>query len=156
MRPIVTLTDVNPRALRFCKINAALNATRDAQTVESDLYASVDGYFDLIISNPPYLVDPLARLYRHGGGELGFELSVRTAAQGLSRLAPGGRLVLYTGSAIMDGVDLFQEALSSKLAKPGVRFAYEEIDPDVFGEELAHSPYDRADRIAVVGVTIDV
>jgi hypothetical protein len=32
---------------------------------------------------------------------------------------------------------------------------YEEIDPDVFGEELEHPPYDRADRIAVVAVTID-
>jgi hypothetical protein len=37
-----------------------------------------------------------------------------------------------------------------------VRFTYEEIDPDVFGEELEYSPYDRADRIAVVGVTIDI
>ena len=35
-------------------------------------------------------------------------------------------------------------------------FDYEEIDPDVFGEELEHPPYDRVDRIAVVGVTIDV
>jgi hypothetical protein len=36
-----------------------------------------------------------------------------------------------------------------------VRFSYEEIDPDVFGEELAYPPYDRADRIAVVAVTIE-
>jgi hypothetical protein len=36
-----------------------------------------------------------------------------------------------------------------------VRFSYEEIDPDVFGEELEHPPYDRVDRIAVVVATID-
>jgi hypothetical protein len=36
-----------------------------------------------------------------------------------------------------------------------VRLAYTEIDPDVFGEELDRPPYDRADRIAVVGVTVD-
>jgi release factor glutamine methyltransferase len=97
----------------------------------------------------------LARLYRHGGGDLGFELSLKLAEQGVARLAAGGRLVLYTGSAIVDGADLLREALSSKLARPGIEFDYEEIDPDVFGEELDQSPYDRADRIAVVGVTID-
>jgi methylase of polypeptide subunit release factors len=153
--PIVTLTDINRHALRFCKLNAALNGVHDVQIVESDLYARVDGYFDLILANPPYLVDPLARMYRHGGGDLGFELSMRIAEQGLSRLASGGRLVLYTGSAIVNGVDLFREALFSRLTGRGVEFAYEEIDPDVFGEELDHSPYDRADRIAVVSVTID-
>jgi hypothetical protein len=36
-----------------------------------------------------------------------------------------------------------------------VRFTYEELDPDVFGEELENAPYDQADRIAVVGVTIE-
>jgi methylase of polypeptide subunit release factors len=153
--PVVTLADINRRALRFCKLNAALNGMPNVQIAESDLYASVDGYFDLILANPPYLVDPLARLYRHGGGALGFELSMLIAEQAVSRLTSGGRLILYTGSAIVDGVDPFHEALSSRLAQCGVQFSYEEIDPDVFGEELDHSPYDRADRIAVVSVTID-
>jgi hypothetical protein len=81
---------------------------------------------------------------------------LKIAVQGVSRLASGGRLVLYTGSAIMDGVDLFHETLRSTLAGRDIRLAYEEIDPDVFGEELDHSPYDRADRIAAVGVTIDI
>jgi len=153
--PTITLTDISRRALQFCKLNANLNAVPDVTIVESDLFTNVDGTFDLILANPPYLVDPLARLYRHGGGDLGFELSLRIAEQGVSRLASGGRLILYTGSAIVDGVDHFQEALSSRLTERGVEFAYEEIDPDVFGEELDHSPYERADRIALVSVTID-
>jgi hypothetical protein len=33
-------------------------------------------------------------------------------------------------------------------------YTYEEIDPDVFGEELDNAPYDRADRIAVVALTV--
>jgi hypothetical protein len=33
--------------------------------------------------------------------------------------------------------------------------AYEEIDADVFGEELDQPPYDCADRIAVVSVVVD-
>jgi methylase of polypeptide subunit release factors len=154
--PNVVLSDINPRALRYCRINAALNDMDFVETVQSDLFEDIDGKFDLIISNPPYLVDPLARLYRHGGGDLGCELSLKIVEQSIARLAPGGRLLLYTGSAIVDGLDAFYETLRSRLAKRGVHFKYEEIDPDVFGEELEHPPYDRADRIAVVGVTIDV
>jgi release factor glutamine methyltransferase len=153
--PLVVLADVNQRALRFCKINAALNGFENVEIIESDLFANIEGNFDLILANPPYLIDPMARIYRHGGGALGFEISLRIAEEGVSHLAPGGRLVLYTGSVIANGVDLFHEALCSRLWRLGVEFEYEEIDPDVFGEELAHSPYDRADRIAVVSVTID-
>jgi methylase of polypeptide subunit release factors len=153
--PEVILTDINHTALRFSRINAVLNDIPHAEAVESDLYDSVDGSFDLIVSNPPYLVDPQERLYRHGGGELGFALSVSIAEQGVERLAPGGRLLLYTGSAILDGVDLLHESLRERLKNKPLRFSYEEIDPDVFGEELEHAPYDRADRIAVVVATID-
>ena len=154
--PAVVLSDINHQALRFCRINAALNGIPVAETVRSDLFERIQGQFDLILSNPPYLADPLARLYRHGGGELGSELSVQIVEQGIRRLAPGGRLVLYTGSAIVGGKDEFCDTLRSRLAGRPLHFGYEEIDPDVFGEELEHPPYDRADRIAVVGVTINL
>lgn len=156
MCPIVTLTDINRRALRYCRVNAALNGIDTVQVLESDLFASISGSFDLIIANPPYLVDKLRRTYRHGGGELGSELSVRIVEDAVPRLAGGGRLILYTGSAIIGGRDYLHETLASRLSGRGLRMAYEEIDPDVFGEELDHPPYDRADRIAVVGVIIDV
>ena len=152
--PRIVLTDINERALRFARLNAALNRTPDVQVLRGDLYDKVDGRFDLIISNPPYLVDPLRRSYRHGGGGLGAELSLRIAEEGLARLAPGGRLLLYTGSAIVDGVDLFHAALRERLRHHAVRLAYEEIDPDVFGEELDAPPYDKADRIAAIAATI--
>jgi methylase of polypeptide subunit release factors len=152
---VVTLSDINRRALRFSRINAAINAVRDVAIIESDLFANIDGDFDLIVANPPYLVDPLARVYRHGGGKLGFGLSIRIVEEGVSRLSPGGRLLLYTGSAIVNGTDVFREALLSCLASRRMRLTYEEIDPDVFGEELEHPPYDRVDRIAAVGITID-
>ena len=156
LRATVTLADINPHALRFCEINATLNAVANVTIVESDLFERITGPFDLIIANPPYLVDALARTYRHGGGPLGYALSLRIAREGLSHLAPGGRLLLYTGSAIVNRTDLFKTALSSELAGRDVKVGYEEIDPDVFGEELERYPYDRADRIAVVGVTIDI
>jgi methylase of polypeptide subunit release factors len=150
----VVLSDINRRALRFCRINAALNGVA-AEVVESDLFDSLPGRFDLVISNPPYLVDPLSRLYRHGGGSFGEGLSLQIVMQGIERLTPGGRLLLYTGAAIVDGVDRLHAALQSSLRDRAVRLTYDEIDPDVFGEELEHAPYDRCDRIAVVAVKVE-
>jgi methylase of polypeptide subunit release factors len=153
--PRIVLTDINRRALRFCRINAALNGQSTVEIVDSDLFASLDEKFDLMVANPPYLVDPLARLYRHGGGAFGADLSLRIVEQGIQHLAPGGRLLLYTGSAIVGGADQLHDALQTRLAGQPVRFTYEELDPDVFGEELESAPYDQVDRIAVVGVTIE-
>ena len=67
---------------------------------------------NLIISNPPYLVDRSARLYRHGGGELGFDLSVRIVQDSIDRLYPGGRLFVYTGTPVVDGVDHILAAIA--------------------------------------------
>jgi hypothetical protein len=49
-------------------------------------------------------------------------------------------------------VDSLHSSLSAVLNRGDIRFHYEEIDPDVCGEELEHSPYDQADRIAVIGL----
>ena len=54
----------------------------------------------------------------------------------------------------MDGVDQFFAALRPHLEEQGRNYTYEEIDPDVFGEQLESAPYDRVDRIAVVALTI--
>ena len=66
------------------------------------------------------------------------------------RLAGGGRLILYTGSAIIGGADPLREALASALAVRGCSLRYREIDPDVFGEELDGPAYAEVDRIALV------
>jgi hypothetical protein len=99
-------------------------------------------------------MDSQARTYRHGGGSYGEELSVRIAAEGIPRLAPGGCLLVYTGSAVVDGVDTFERALRARVGDAG-RITYREIDPDVFGEELEQHPYDRVDRIAAVAALIE-
>ena len=149
----LVLADINPKALTFSAVNAALNDLPCAQTAFSDVLDAIDGESDLIIANPPYLVDEERRLYRHGGGELGIELALRIAELGLARLRPGGRLVLYTGTPIIDGVDSFFESIRPLVQPHGLQFVYEEIDPDVFGEELERQAYAQADRIAVVGFT---
>jgi methylase of polypeptide subunit release factors len=151
----IVLSDINRRALRFSRINALLNGIDNVEVVESDLFEKLAASFDVIIANPPYLVDPLKRLYRHGGGSLGSQLSLEIVEQAVDHLAPAGRLILYSGSAIVNGVDRLHKSLSRVLDRRDLRFEYEEIDPDVFGEELDHWPYDCADRIAVIGLSVD-
>ena len=147
----VTLTDVNPLALRYARVNAAAAGIQVSLAL-GDALAATTGDFDLIVSNPPYLVDDAARAYRDGGGDLGRALSVKIASQALQRLSPGGRLILYTGVAMVHGVDHFIRDMAPFLGAAGCVYTYEEIDPDVFGEELARPVYQGADRIAAVGL----
>lgn len=86
------------------------------------------------------------------GGDLGRALSVKIGTQALQRLRPGGRLILYTGVAMVHGVDPFIRDIEPFLGDAGCAYTYEEIDPDVFGEELARPVYQGVDRIAAVGL----
>lgn len=152
VKPNLLLADINPRALAFARANAHLAGVANAGFAQSDLFASLEGRFDLIVANPPYLVDAGERAYRHGGGALGSSLSVRIVAESLARLAPGGRLVLYTGAPIVEGRDPFLDEVAPLLERAGCLFSYREIDPDVFGEELDAPAYADAERIAAVAL----
>ena len=146
------LGDINPQALAFAGANAQLAGLADVRFAQGDLFASLEGRFDLIVANPPYMVDAGERAYRHGGGALGSGLSVRIVAQSLAHLAPGGRLVLYTGAPIVEGRDPFLDEVAPLLERTGCLFSYREIDPDVFGEELDAPAYADAERIAAVAL----
>lgn len=150
----VLALDINPTALRFTAVNAALAETDNVSAWHSDLLDSASGEFDLIVANPPYMQDSRKRAYRHGGDRLGSELSVRIVDQAMSRLTVGGSLVLYTGSPWVGGVDLFLNHARPLVDKPGYSWSYREVDPDVFGEELETEIYSRAERIAAVVLTV--
>jgi methylase of polypeptide subunit release factors len=150
----VLMTDINEAALRLSRVNAALAGTTNALPRRSDILTDVDGSFDLIVSNPPYLNDRLQRAYRHGGGHFGAALSLKILEAALPRLAPDGALVLYTGTAIVSGRDLFRESALPGLAAGDFAWTYEEADPDVFGEELESDAYGTADRIAAVVLNV--
>lgn len=154
-QPQLVLTDINAAALRFAEANATEAEGIAVKLCQGDLYACVDGEFDLIVSNPPYLNDATARAYRHGGGAWGEALSVRIVREGLPRLRPGGRLVLYTGAAIIDGANPLQDALQNELSNLGWPWSWRELDPDVFGEELEEPAYAQAERIAAVALVVE-
>lgn len=149
----VTMVDINDVALKLAGVNAALADVENAKPCRSDLLSGVEGAFDLIVANPPYLNDDKMRAYRHGGGPLGAGLSLAILETALDRLAPGGTLVLYTGAAILAGDDPFRASAAARLAGAGVVWSYREVDPDVFGEELDRPAYAHADRIAAVVLT---
>jgi methylase of polypeptide subunit release factors len=147
----LTLNDINPRAIALSAVNARA-AGLPVVLALGDALSAVEGDFDLIISNPPYIEDDARRAYRHGGERLGRDLSVRIGADAIKRLAPGGRLLLYTGVAMVDEHDPFLAEMRPLLAAAGCSWTYDEIDPDVFGEELERPAYQRAHRIAAVGL----
>ena len=72
--------------------------------------------------------------------------------EALARLTPGGTLILYTGAPVVAGVDKFREAIASVISDNVIDVSYEEIDPDVFGEELENVAYSGVDRIAAVAL----
>lgn len=149
----LTLADVNPLALRFARLNAR-HAGLEVETVESDGLAGVEGPFDLAIANPPFMADSAGRAYRDGGGLRGAALSLAWALEAARRVEAGGAVLLYTGSAIVDGRDALRDALAAGLAPLGCTLRYGEIDPDIFGEQLDRPGYEEVERIAAVGAVI--
>lgn len=145
----VIMTDINGRALELAQINAQAAGLAITSRQGRDL-GGVDGLVDLAIANPPYIIDPARRAYRDGGAQQGGQISLEISRSALDALKPGGRYILYSGSAIVDGDDLLKNSLVDLAIERGCRLRYEELDPDVFGEELGNSDYQNVDRIAVV------
>lgn len=150
----VSAVDINPLALRYTAINAALAGLSNVSVEPSDILDGITGLFDLIVANPPYMLDASERTYRHGGGSLGAQLSLRIVEHACERLGSGGSLLLYTGVAIIDGRDALLDAVRLRLAGPAWSWVYREIDPDVFGEQLSEPGYEQVERIAAVVLTV--
>ncbi|WEQ50927.1 class I SAM-dependent methyltransferase (plasmid) [Komagataeibacter oboediens] len=150
----VVMVDINADALRLARINAGLAGVGGIVAWQGDLLSGLSGEFDLIVSNPPYLPDPGCRLYRNGGGRLGEGLSLAIVRTAMERLTPGGTLLLYTGTAIIDGDNPFLRGVAALLDGRGFTWEATELDPDVFGEELENGPLSVAERIAVICLTV--
>jgi methylase of polypeptide subunit release factors len=147
------LSDVNPQALRFARLNAR-HADMSLRTLQADGLAGAPEGLAVALANPPYIAGT-GRTYSDGGDLHGGRLSLDWAEAALERLAPGGRLLLYTGAAILDGGrDELKERLGQLAEREGAGFRYREIDPDVFGEELERDAYRDVERIAAVGCEI--
>jgi release factor glutamine methyltransferase len=87
----VVATDASPEALELARENADANGL-EVRFVQADLLAGVEGPFDLLVSNPPYVrADELDRLEP----ELGWEPRAALLDEGQTgRLAHDARAVL--------------------------------------------------------------
>ncbi len=103
----VTASDISAGALSLAKENAdRLGA--DVKFVESDLFENIDGKFNLIVTNPPYIkTGDIERLQREvkdyepisalDGGEDGLDFYRRIAVGAKSRLVNGGAVLAEIG-----------------------------------------------------------
>ncbi|WP_344011936.1 class I SAM-dependent methyltransferase [Streptomyces thermospinosisporus] len=88
----VTATDVNPRALHITALTLALSGAPAADLREGSLFTPVrhDETFDLIVSNPPFVISPGARLTYRDGGMRGDDLCRTLVSEAGDRLNEGG------------------------------------------------------------------
>lgn len=99
--------DLNPRALRFARFNAAVNRIDNATFLCGDAYAPLDGArFDAIVSNPPFVPWPPddAELLYRGGGARGDDVLARILAGAVDRLDPQGSLTVCADLADAAGL----------------------------------------------------
>lgn len=149
----VELSDLNEAALVHCRINAA-HAGVQVRTILSDGPIAIEPGFDLAIANPPFIFEDSGPAYRNGGGMHGAERARDWMLEAAARLAPGGRIVLYTGSPVIDGRDALREVLDDALPHFDCAMTWRELDPDLFGEELGKPNYAEVERIAAIGAII--
>lgn len=137
----VVFADINPAAVANTQENVTRHGFASRATiVQSDLFAAVDGVFDLIIFNSPFLyastdvaeaLGAESNLFRPGVPppesffDVGYKLLTRFFSQAGSHLAPGGSLQLAFSNIGNS------EALSGILDEHG--FAIESVHTEMTG-----------------------
>lgn len=87
----VTATDAVPRALALAAATFALSGVDEVELVTGDLYDAVpERRFDLVVSNPPFVVGPRARWSYRDAGLAGDDVSRRVVGEAADHLADGG------------------------------------------------------------------
>lgn len=187
---LVVATDISERAIEFARFNLLLNAPalglnpealeeRVSLRLGSMLEPVAGEQFDLVVSNPPFVITPRRReesaaerfTYRDGGAE--GDRIVETLVRGLaSILAPGGRACMLGNWEIREGdegwhakldewlepgldawVVLREEATPIEYADMWLKDAQENAELDSWREGFANYLRDFAERgIRAVGM----
>ena len=94
-------TDINVKSVEQCK-------ELGFDCFESDLFESIDGKFDILIFNPPYLPldkrEPKESQLATTGGKKGNEIIIRFLQEAREHLNKGGVILLIT-SSLAENVD---------------------------------------------------
>ncbi|HUQ72474.1 MAG TPA: peptide chain release factor N(5)-glutamine methyltransferase, partial [Planctomycetaceae bacterium] len=108
-RARVLASDISESALVVAGRNAERHGVADrVRCVKSDLLAGLNGPFDLVVANPPYVpagarpaLQPEVRDFEPSialfAGADGLDMAERLASQAVTRLKPGGYLIFEFG-----------------------------------------------------------
>jgi len=88
-------SDINPQSVRYCQ-GLGVNC------IESNLFSNIDGKFDLIVLNPPYLQkdpqEPLESQISTTGGDIGSEIINEFLYQAKDYLNIDGKILLLNSN----------------------------------------------------------
>ena len=120
--PKITATDISPAALKVAKKNARnLKLGKNIEFLKGDLFAPVKGFFDIIVSNPPYIsaaeyeelprgvkdFEPKIALL---AGQTGVEFYEKLIYQSKNHLKKDGWLLMEIGAPQAEKIrDIMQE-----------------------------------------------
>ncbi|MGB8022124.1 MAG: methyltransferase [Candidatus Nanopelagicales bacterium] len=118
----IVATDTNPRALALTSLSLALSGV-PAELVDvrlGSLFGPVsDERFDLVVSNPPFVISPSHRFTYRDAGLPGDELSRLVVRGAAAHLAPGGMAAVLGNWLHVTGED-WTERVSEWVAGTGV------------------------------------
>ncbi|MDP3711668.1 MAG: class I SAM-dependent methyltransferase [Mycobacteriales bacterium] len=101
----VVATDTNPRAVGYARLAAAL-AGAEIDVRQGSLLEPVAGEaFDLVVSNPPFVVGPASRYTYRDAGMAGDDVCRRLLLGLPDVLVPGGHAVLLASWLHLEGED---------------------------------------------------
>lgn len=125
----VDLSDLSADALDVAAVNIDTHGVSDrVRTVRSDVFENIEGRYDIILSNPPYVdADDIADMpaeFRHepelglAAGDDGLEIAHRILATAADHLNPGGLLIVEVGNSWVALLDAY----------PGLPFTWLEFE----------------------------
>ena len=125
----VLATDISEKAIIVAKKNVAKNECENLVTIEqSDLFEKIDGKFNVIVSNPPYIktediasldtevkdFDPLIAL---DGGKDGLDFYRRINDGAKAHLNKGGVILMECGEEQASDIAKIFDAFETKIEK---------------------------------------
>ncbi len=95
----VVAVDVNPVAVAAARQNAELNGLKDRiETLQSDVFENVSGFFDLIVFDPPFRWFAPRDLRERGTADENYGALTRFFSEVGDHLAANGRIILSFGT----------------------------------------------------------